>query len=322
MKYSIIVPLFNCEQYVGECLQSLAQQDYADFEIVVINDGSTDDSLAVAKTFEEKYDNLRIITQVNKGLSGARNTGIQQAKGEYLVFVDADDFVDTNLLSKVDKIIDDYEVVIYGYYVDIYKNHKFVSTDKKFLTEKTMELSARNMSPLEFSGLIGYAWNKVYKRQLIIENNIWFRERISLVEDILFNNEVLNYTDQIGIVREPLIHYIQRLERATLSNRKYTNLNKLLEQNFECKKNIMKRYFGGKYKTPLTPIFNFLFTFLLNYSEGTKMERCKICREFYQKYKDDININEISNPLIKISLKWGQYWLMVCIYDLKEKRGR
>ena len=103
MKISIIVPVYNVEKYLERCVCSLLNQDMpsSDYEIILVNDGSTDNSESIAMSFAEKYDNIKLISQENQGLSGARNTGLANASGEYILFVDSDDFLKTNVIGKV-----------------------------------------------------------------------------------------------------------------------------------------------------------------------------------------------------------------------------
>ena len=99
IKISIIVPVYNIEAYVARCLDSLVQQDLKEIEIIVVNDGSTDNSPEICKSYAKKYPNIKYISQRNQGLSAARNTGISAAKGEYIGFVDGDDFVKNGMFS-------------------------------------------------------------------------------------------------------------------------------------------------------------------------------------------------------------------------------
>ena len=96
-KISVIVPIFNVEKYLKECLESIINQTFKDIEIICINDGSTDNSLDILNQYAEKDNRIKVITQSNQGLSAARNTGIKYANGEYISFIDSDDYIDTSL---------------------------------------------------------------------------------------------------------------------------------------------------------------------------------------------------------------------------------
>ena len=100
-KFSIIVPVYNVESYLAKCLDSILCQSYKDYEIIAINDGSTDNSSKILKEYVDKYDNIIVINQENQGLSQARNNGVKEAKGEYIIFADSDDFIEKDLLKKI-----------------------------------------------------------------------------------------------------------------------------------------------------------------------------------------------------------------------------
>ena len=101
MKFSVVVPVYNVEQYLGQCLESLQAQDYTDFEVICVNDGSTDGSRKILTEWATHSPQMRIIDRENGGLSAARNTGLKEAKGDYVVFVDSDDWVEPTMLSRL-----------------------------------------------------------------------------------------------------------------------------------------------------------------------------------------------------------------------------
>lgn len=111
IKYSFIVPVYNTEKYLKKCLDSLVNQTFDNFEIIIVNDGSIDKSSEIIKKYKEKYSNIKSIEQKNQGLSMARNNGVKKASGDYLIFVDSDDYIETNLLEEVDKVIGDNDIL-------------------------------------------------------------------------------------------------------------------------------------------------------------------------------------------------------------------
>lgn len=102
VKFSIIIPVYNLEDYLYRCLESVLNQAYNDFEIILINDGSDDNSLNIIEEFKNQYSSkIKVISQVNQGVSSARNKGLQEAEGEYIIFIDGDDYIDSNHLSNI-----------------------------------------------------------------------------------------------------------------------------------------------------------------------------------------------------------------------------
>lgn len=129
MKYSIIVPAYNTEKYIDKCLKSIFSNTYKNFEVIIVNDGSTDKTEDIINKYIKKYDNIIYIKQKNMGLSLARNNGVKKATGDYLLFIDSDDYVEKNLLENINKNIDDLDVL--RYQLNIVFNDKIIPYEEK-----------------------------------------------------------------------------------------------------------------------------------------------------------------------------------------------
>lgn len=129
MKYSIIVPAYNTEKYIDKCLKSIFSNTYKNFEVIIVNDGSTDKTEDIINKYIKKYDNIIYIKQKNMGLSMARNNGVKKATGDYLLFIDSDDYVEKNLLENINKNIDDLDVL--RYQLNIVFNDKIIPYEEK-----------------------------------------------------------------------------------------------------------------------------------------------------------------------------------------------
>lgn len=204
MKLSIIVPMYNVEQYIQQCLDSLVMQTLRDFEILVVNDGSTDHGSEIVDKMVEKYPNLiKQLHKENGGLSDARNYAIPFAKGEYIAFLDSDDYVDTTLYEKlVLKMDKGYDVVVTN--IEYFYENGSPSWIMKGLTDwETDSISKRALlSPM-------FAWNKIYKAKYFTEEN--YRYPLNTwYEDIPVTAPIFATTDNIGYLDETLIHYRQR----------------------------------------------------------------------------------------------------------------
>ena len=204
-KVSIIVPVYNVESYLEKCLNSLVHQTLNDIEIIAVNDGSTDKSLDILMNYSCKYpEKIKVITQENQGLSGARNKGLQFATGEYIGFVDSDDWVEKEMYEEMYKkaISKDFDMVVCDL-TYIYENHtkKAYSNIKKDIqTEKEIKKSMLAIYPA--------AWNKLYKKSLF-ENNVFFKEKVWF-EDVEFLYRLYPYIKSIGVVHKSFVNYLQR----------------------------------------------------------------------------------------------------------------
>lgn len=201
VKLSIIVPVYNSEQYISKCLESLINQTLKDIEIIVVNDGSTDNSLKILETYASKK--VKIITQENSGVAVARNTGLKHAKGKYIAFVDSDDWVELNMFELLyqEAIKKDYDAVMCDFwYIDDIKKWDGVSTNNQDII--TLEQKKEFMIKM-----FPVIWNKIYKRDKIgkfqFKAGVW-------AEDVEYLYRIMPSIDNIGVINEKLYYYYQR----------------------------------------------------------------------------------------------------------------
>lgn len=212
-KISVILPTYNVEKYIAKSIQSVLNQTHTDFELIVVIDGSKDKSEAIAKEFETTDKRVKVYTKPNGGLSDARNYGLNIATGEFIYFLDSDDWIEPNLLEDNLKILEDKQVdfVVFGFYQDNVDLHEQLVEAIPHIPENTdwVNGKANHFTPYMLN-VLGYAWNKLYRKQYLDKHQITFTKGVSLVEDILFNAKVYQYADKIIFNPKPYVHYIQR----------------------------------------------------------------------------------------------------------------
>lgn len=194
MKYSVIIPVYNAEKTINRCLDSLLSRAGDDAELILINDGSKDDSDAVCKNYCKKYNNIRYFYKENGGVSTARNMGLSEATGDYVLFVDSDDYVSDNYFSVIDSIIEqesDVDLILYGHKNSDSENG--VSCEP-FNLKGDIEISEK-VSELLPAGPMYSLCSKVFKRDIISQLNLRFREKIDIGEDIEF---IFQYLLKVG----------------------------------------------------------------------------------------------------------------------------
>lgn len=211
---SIIVPVYKSEETLARCVDSLLAQTEPDVEILLVDDGSPDQSLAVCEQYAEKDQRVRVIVKANGGVSSARNAGLTQAKGEYVLFVDSDDYVHPDLCRRLLQTME-YEkadMVICGFH------HLYMGRDVEKVPDSIQgaPLLGKDFLKLYGGGFLNMPWNKLIKREAAGV----FDESISLGEDLLFNLDYLERNPHAAIVAEPLYYYIQDQTGATLSSKK------------------------------------------------------------------------------------------------------
>ena len=201
-KISIIIPIYNAENYLKRCLNSVINQTLKDIEIICINDCSKDNSLEILKEYSKKDNRIKIINlKENKGESKARNIGLDNTNSEYIAFLDNDDEIDLDFYEKLynKAIKTNSDIVKAG--VDI------INYDKKHQKDNLNELIKQNNSKLYFTH---YWWSAIYKSSLIKENNIKFLEKYEIGEDILFLNQAILNCKKLEIIDNTYYHYHKR----------------------------------------------------------------------------------------------------------------
>lgn len=199
-KVSVIVPVYNVEKYIKKCVESLINQEYRNFEIILINDGSVDNSGMIIDEMSLRDDQIKVIHQKNQGVSAARNVGISFSKGEYITFVDGDDWVDKDYISYFVSLMEKY-----GCPVAMNKNNH--TEIQKLSNNNSYLISAESAIKSIYMGDIFVAvWNKMYTKKLLEDNQIIFNSDIWYGEGMLFNIECLQYTDMVAIGEKSVYH--------------------------------------------------------------------------------------------------------------------
>ena len=202
-KVSIIIPAYNCEKTLVECLGNIVHQSLKDIELIIIDDASTDGTWSLITECERQFPDLilAIKSDVNRGPGGARNIGLMYASGEYIGFVDSDDIVDTKMYEKMYTTAKegDYDIVDCGFY-DQEKDNAIVYTSD----ELTGDMNGHKRSELIVSG--GYLWSRIFRRELILDSGICFREKV-ILEDAEFLMCMHMMAKRVGNVKEILYNY-------------------------------------------------------------------------------------------------------------------
>ena len=204
-KISIIIPVYNTDEtYLRKCLDSVADQTLQNIEVIVVDDGSQNETAKICDEYAVNYPNFKVLQIENQGVSNARNTGMKEASGEYLMFLDSDDWLDVNLTKKLVEYMNGNtpDVLVFNYSKVI--GDKVISSplDLTNYVFRNNEISELQLIILRYSKQFGglnlcTIWCKLYKTELIRQNNIIFMKGLKRAEDMLFNLEVLEYTQEV-----------------------------------------------------------------------------------------------------------------------------
>ena len=239
---SVIIPIHNSEATIARCLDSIKAQLYSDYEVLMIDDGSSDNSYEICKEYEEKYKRFRLFAYSNHGVSWARNQGIKLSKGEYIMFVDSDDTINHHMLTDMIEHSSNAEIVISG--INMYSN-TLRKTIKKFREKEGMYsideyinmLSEGKMNPF-----FGGPYGKLFDSSIIKSHNILFNEGQTLAEDFCFNLDVLHYVNKAYLINDCLYNYYVEGSATTLTSYNY---NKLSNENFWEQETLTYRKYWG-----------------------------------------------------------------------------
>jgi glycosyltransferase involved in cell wall biosynthesis len=214
---SIIVPVFNVEKYINRCIDSILAQSFSDFELILINDGSTDKSGSICEYFAKEDNRIKVIHINNGGVSNARNTGITFAQGDYLMFCDSDDYVEINWCSEL------YESIKLGGNILPVSGIRFVYQIKKQKEEiikafpNKASFDKVNYFETYKKGLSGSLCCKIYDRKIIVENSIFFDTKVNRGEDLLFNLNYMSHMDSFVTIPTVTYNYVHSNEYSLMN---------------------------------------------------------------------------------------------------------
>lgn len=241
---SIIVPVYNSARYLPQCIESILNQTCPDFELLLIDDGSRDSSGEICESYAERDTRVRVIHQENAGVSAARNRGLDEAGGEYVMFVDSDDYIDPAFLERARREIQasDAEIYICGVVVEAFQNGESRSRTvyaakgkKKYNAKELLE----EMGAFYPATYIYSPCHKLYRRKVIEDGGIRFDTHISFWEDFLFNQECLAGVNAVQVSDETYYHY--RKENAnSLSQRRSPEQYDMTEYVFDRMRSLLE----------------------------------------------------------------------------------
>lgn len=246
-KISVIIPIYNCHKYLPECLQSLSNQTISDFETILVDDGSSDNSLEICEAYSVNKDKVKVIHTNNNGVSIARNIGLKSANGELVVFIDADDVLECNYLEILSQSIEDNNADL-----ACCRYRTFPSGTDYIIEDKApfMDVSEFATEVLDNIEIGGYLWNKIFKKELIDKMHLVFPENISIWEDKYFVLKYLMLCEKVKIIDQVLYNYRQHENSAVsvmdyrkLKHKLWVDSHLIKEINFPRSIDLLKKEF-------------------------------------------------------------------------------
>lgn len=293
MRFSIIMPVYNCEKYLEKSILSIINQSYKNWELILIDDGSNDNSPSICDEYLKKDNRITVRHIKNKGPSNARNLGVKQSKNEYIIFIDSDDFLEENALSILNNELEkkEYDIIFYPNYNEFMSDNTVRKTDNILYRKEYLNNSDFKA---DFINLINHyyifpVWNKCYRRKFIIENDAIFPVGVLAAEDFVFNMSLYPKISLGLIIDKPLYHYVSRKMGSictTFNSRRIESVKEVYEKCLPVIKNWIPEYvnqFNNFFITDINVCINNLFNHDSNISFFEK-------RKIVKKIVEDVKI--------------------------------
>ena len=324
MKYSVIIPVYNVEKYIDRCLKSIISQNYDDLEIIVIDNGSTDSSGSICDTYASEYSNISVYHIENHGVGSARNFGLSKARGEFIYFVDSDDYLVSNLFADfADKLVSDLDLAVFSYY-----NSFEEDLTEKQRTEKSLPFKGsydkddfiKIFTDLFLSDMLYTVWNKFYRREFLIKTNISF-EKYELGEDVRFNLNVYRNVNKVYLSQDSYYVYVIGRKGSAMSGYNPKRLQYQL-QELKLVDSLLKDWHIDSSNLDNTVKARILMGNIYNISKQKLLvtKKVKLVKEIC-KSKDMAdfirNDSSILNPLIKMLLRCRMYIFLIYLKKMQ-----
>ena len=310
IKFSIIVPIYNVEQYLEKCLESIIGQTYKNIEIILINDGSKDNSDEICKKFKKIDKRIKYVKKENGGLSSARNEGMKYASGDYLIFVDSDDYISLELCEKAKNIINDTGADLIQYEFQKFIDGKLALeiNEKGYTIMATFDSSNSFDNYLTKEIIKREAWSKVYKKELF-KGIIYPEGRIA--EDLATTYKIVNKANKIICISDKL--YFYRLRNNSIMGKGslklyYDAMLAHYEIYLDCLSK-ERKYLVKSYS-------NYYNNFLKLYSKNV-LENGNISKEELEKRYKEIKYNDLNfkSKIVYIIGKINKRMMLKIIYN-------
>lgn len=259
-KVSIIIPVYNAEKQLERCIESVLKQDYTDFELLLINDGSSDKSGDICERYATSDARIRVVHKENTGVSDSRNLGISMAKGEFLQFLDSDDWITPEATGLLVRGAEKFncEMVIAEFYRVVGDRLARKGDIQEDIVMDREEFAVHMMNnPADF--YYGVLWNKLYRRDIIVDNALRMDKEISWCEDFIFNMQYIRYVKKVYALQVPIYYYVRTKGSLVSQGMSISKTIQMKRTVFKCYKEFYKEVFNEEdYEKCKLRVYRFL----------------------------------------------------------------
>ena len=331
---SVIIPVYKCEKHLSQCIESVLNQTFQDFELILVDDGSPDSSPRICDEYAQKDKRIQVIHKINGGVSSARNEGLKVAQGEYINFIDSDDYIDSEMLECLYKLAKEHlaDIVVSGLIMEKWEDNQIIGSNV-YKIKKNRIYTAKQLLEdwgKEFPAICMCGpWCKLYKNTIIKKYNVVFDINLNCGEDTYFNLDILENIDKIYFSEGIFYHY-RRDNADSLFSRFHKNTYEIhskvygkmraLMMTFGCKKKAMNQFENQYFRFLIGGIREY-FKF---YNENTEQERLalieKISLDANLKNYKLIDIKGFKNRILLFLLKARRYRTILTIFEKYYKK--
>lgn len=325
---SVIIPVYNAELYIENCIESVLNQTFKNFEVIIIDDGSKDKTYKICNELSKKDSRIKVFQKRNEGVSAARNYGISRCKGEYIIFIDSDDWIEDNEFEVIYQYNQKYntDIILFNSINDYFKNNKLVKSSIRG-TNKLISIDINNMKDyftyLFKSTEIAACWNKCFKSNIIKNNKIMFNENMVMYEDFEFVLRYFNFSNNILVIPDILYHYNIKSEVFSLSKRDKLNIAEDMHYLFKSLNKFLQRINLGKSEMIemyeyISGLYNLCFSKMLEkkYNMNQRKETLKFIKsekyfiDMVNNYGKNMRFYKILMPLLNNRLYRLSYYFI------------
>lgn len=307
---SIIIPIYNSSKYIDKCINSVLEQTYSNIQLILVDDFSTDDSFQKCNNYAKGDNRITVLQNDKNGVSAARNTGLDAARGEYIQFLDSDDTIDKDMTQKLVNNIKDSKLCVCGYKVwDDGKVKKHNAYDEII---NIRDYIKKYCLSTEYEDMGNYIWNKLYNREVIEKNDLRFNVQMDLMEDAIFNLDYCESINSVSIIKDTPYNYYIRSKSLVRQNREVEYLLKVYEKVYESYKSVAKNigFDSGIIESKILYYYMILTDLYAKHNDVSK----------YNNFMNTILNGKNRNDLKKAKCKNLNYRIFKQLYKYRMKR--
>lgn len=331
---SVIVPVYNVQKYLDECIKSILNQTFTDFELILVNDGSTDNSGSICDEYEKSEERVKVIHQENSGVSCARNKGIEISRGQYITFIDSDDFIDKFFFKEAIKVLleNKSDIYISGVQMETWESDDIVETSLYSIKKSqfyTIKELLENMEVSYPQICICGPWCKFYKSSIIKDNGLFFDSDLCYGEDTFFNLSVFKNSKNAFFSNKCFYHY-RRAEKDSLYSKFHKDIYEVVKlvygkmrdlfEYLQCT-DVAKKRFEKMYFNLLVGGIHEYYRF---YKKTTNKEKKMLIKKISDDpfaFKNGIrNLDGAKNKVFYVLFKLKLHMLIAMIFKIKYKK--